>query len=189
MHFEEDSPNEALDPQLERLLSRKPVVASNDFLDRLHDRLAAEDDEAAAAWKQSLDSVDERIDQLLASKPATAKPEFLTRLRERLEQQGSQKEKASPRLIRFPLPRWAVAAVAVFALGLATWTQIERNSGQETPSIASHSTTDAVLSVDNAHTYDPEITQILALAQNLDPNQELRSLDADRLQSFLLSSY
>ncbi|MCC5835171.1 MAG: hypothetical protein JJU20_10590 [Opitutales bacterium] len=189
MHFEKDSPNEALDPQLDRLLSRKPVVASNDFLARLHDRLAAEDAKGAAAWKQPVDSVDVRIDQLLASKPATARPDFLARLRQRLGREESQETTATPRLIRFPTPRWAVAAVAVFALGLATWTQIERNSGQETPSLASHSAADAVLSVDNAHTYDPEITQILALAQNLDPNQELRSLDADRLQSFLLSSY
>lgn len=188
MPSHKDSSHEAIDRQLDRLLSHQPVEASSDFLARLHAQLASEDATAAKTWATRPDQLDERIDRLLAKQTAAADARFLSNLRKRLSEVETEGTALGKRSIPFQLPRWAIAAVAVFALGLATWTQVSRDSTHPSEHIASEAASTEI-NIGNAHTYDPEITQILALAQNLDPNQELRSLDADRLQSFLLSSY
>lgn len=189
MDSRNNSQNEAIDQRLDALLSRREVKVSADFLARLHDQLASEDQVAAKAWAPENDATDKQLDQLLAKQQETVDSSFLKSIKQRLELESQRSIRNNRRITAFTLPRWAAAAAAVLILGLATWMQISREDRQISDTVASHSPIQNDLNLGNVQAYDPEITQILALAQNLDPNQELRSLDADRLQSFLLSSY
>jgi hypothetical protein len=152
--------NDNLDLQLDKLLAAKPVQARSDFLESIHFQLDA-----------TSEVLDPKLEALLKAQPVKAPVSLLEQIREKL----APATEIGDRIIRFPI--WATriaAAAAVIAFSAILWLpqqQVHQPISDTTVSL----TTPAGRIAENHQ--DPQLTQILALAQNLQPGQNLKNLD------------
>lgn len=152
--------NEELDPKIEHLLASRPVKVRPDFLETIRFQLDTE----AEAW-------DSELEALLKAQPVKAPDTLLDTIREKI----SPVRESGDRIIRFPV--WATriaAAAAVIAFSAILWLPQQQVQDPVTePGFAVSTPTSHI----SENYQDRQLTQILALAQNLQPGQNLKNLD------------
>lgn len=160
MHRNHTEKNDNLDPQLDKLFAARPVQVRPDFLESIHFQLDANPE----AW-------DPKLEALLKAQPVKAPASLLEQIKEKL----SPARETSDRIIRFPV--WATriaAAAAVIAFSAILWLPQQQVQQPLSESSVALSTPGSQIPEIQQ---DRQLTQILALAQNLQPGQNLKNLD------------
>lgn len=157
-----DNKMEGFDTKLDELLSSRPVRVRADFLESLRSQVDPDSFQS-----------DSRIEKLLSVNPVSARGDFLRSLKARLMPEQNEERK----VIYFPVwVRNFAAVAAIAAISATIW--LNRDTVPHEESVRVTVTDEAPLTLDDLfQSQDPELTRILALADNLQPGQNLQNLD------------